>query len=474
MANKTEAQFQAAIAAHQRGDLLGAEKAYRKVLKRAPDNVPALSNCSALLQSLHRNDEAARMLEHAFQIAPTEPPIALRMATHRELSGNLEGAWEVAIGLFNGRNQDFAARAGLIAGRIATARGETETAINLLTPATRHPDTRLRIRAAYDIAAAWDKAGNTDLAFEILTQGKEMQKRLHPDWRRRATEYCRYVGENARAAENGWADYIPRTPLPCPIRFFVGFPRSGTTLVEQVLAAHPDTVTTGEISPFTHMMAANCEPLDQWPARIPTLTGPEIEAHRKAFIEQLHAMRLVRPMDRGRGAGTKVVIDKLPLNLIDLPGIARIIPEAEILVALRDPRDVCLSCYMQSFEVNDAMINFLDLDQTGRFYDATLKGFEAVKARIPDSKLLTYRYEDLTADPEAESGRITEFLCLAPEEDLLAPERRQGARIATPSSGARGAIHRKASGRWKRYEATLAPLLPHLDAWIGRFGYEQE
>jgi hypothetical protein len=247
--------------------------------------------------------------------------------------------------------------------------------------------------------------------------------------------------------------------------FLVGFPRSGTTLLENVLAAHPDVVSLEETNCLESASAAyltSAEGLEQL-ARI----GPADAARERASYWSKVRQFGVEP--RGR-----VFIDKMPLASVALPLVAKLFPDARILFARRDPRDVVLSCFRRRFGMNPSMYQLLTLENAAAYYDAVMRLSDLYRDILPLRQHLV-RYENLVEDFEGTARAACDFLGLEWNQDLLdfaAKARARG--IATPSASqvVRG-LNREGQGVWRRYREQMAPVLPLLEPWVGRFGYGQ-
>jgi hypothetical protein len=194
------------------------------------------------------------------------------------------------------------------------------------------------------------------------------------------------------------------------------------------------------------------------------LDHAEIAALRGVYFEGLDA--LAPPEGR-------LVVDKLPLNILGAPLIHRLFPDARFIFVQRHPCDVVLSGFMQDFELNDAMANFLSLDDAARLYDLVLAFWTRCRDVLP-LRVVTVRYETLVARPEAALRPAMDFLGLDWDDRLL-DHRGTAARrgtIITPSySQVVEPLYGQASGRWERYSAHLAPVLPLLAPWAERLGY---
>jgi hypothetical protein len=186
---------------------------------------------------------------------------------------------------------------------------------------------------------------------------------------------------------------------------------------------------------------------------------------RQAYFDELD-----RHID---GEFSGLVVDKLPLNMIGLPIIQALFPDAPVIFAQRHPCDCVLSAFMQGFALNDAMACFLTIEGSADLYDAAMDTFSASREML-GTTVHTVVYEELIEDPEAALRPVVEFLGLDWHADLLNHQVtavRRGA-ISTPSyDQVVRPLTKAPSGRWRRYEEQLAPVLPVLLPWAKRLGY---
>jgi tetratricopeptide (TPR) repeat protein len=258
----------------------------------------------------------------------------------------------------------------------------------------------------------------------------------------------------------------PRAADPKAHVFLVGFPRSGTTLLENVLAAHPDVVSLEEkdcLNPSIDSALGSDEGLE----RLASIPSGEAARQRDAYWA---AVRGYGVEPRG-----KVFIDKMPLMSVNLPLVAKLFPKARILFARRDPRDVVLSCFRRRFNMNPAMYQLLTLEGAASFYDEVMRLSELYRALLPLPQHLI-RYESLVEDFDSTARAACAFLELEWNEglrDFAAKARTRG--ISTPSAAqvARG-LNREGQGSWRRYHEQMAPVLPVLRPWVEAFGYEPD
>lgn len=256
----------------------------------------------------------------------------------------------------------------------------------------------------------------------------------------------------------------PRAADPKGHIFLVGFPRSGTTLLENVLAAHPEVVTLEEkglLEPAGATYLASNEGLE----RLARISSGEALRLRDAYWSAARAHG-VEP----RG---KLFIDKMPLASVELPLVAKLFPNARILFARRDPRDVVLSCFRRRFGMNPSMYELLTLEGAAAFYDAVMRLSEVYREvlNLPRHEV---RYESLVEDFETTVRAACDFIGLEWDASMLEFAARARTRgISTPSAAqvARG-LNREGQGAWRRYRDQMAPVLPLLEPWVERFGYE--
>jgi Tfp pilus assembly protein PilF len=314
------------------------------------------------------------------------------------------------------------------------------------------------------IGDARDKQGDAAEAFAAFTEANRILLELHGA--HRTTSHLPYHPEGvarmtAFAEREDFSTWTApeRFSTPAPV-FLVGFPRSGTTLLEQVLSAHPGLVCIEE----REHLALSAQDLASDPAKLANVTDAEIETVRAEYWKRVRAEANV---------GKRIVIDKLPLNIIFLPLIKRVFPDAKIIFALRDPRDVVLSCYQQRFGMNAAMVQFLELGTAVAYYDAVMSLGLLCRERL-GLPVHDVRYERVVADLETIAREMTAFLSLPFEPAMLSfREAALKRNINTPSARqVIEPIYNRSVARWKRYETQLAPVLPQLNAWAARLGYQ--
>jgi len=194
-------------------------------------------------------------------------------------------------------------------------------------------------------------------------------------------------------------------------------------------------------------------------------------APKELTLLRQHYWALARQMLNTDFEG-KILLDKLPLNLIELCFIHRLFPDARVVVVLRDPRDSCLSCFMRGFVPNEAMINFVTLEQTAKLYAAVMDFWIHLRAFI-GQPWIEIRYEDIVEDFDNSTRRLLEFLGLEWSEAVMNYHQNTKMRdVRTPSYGdITQPIFRRAMGRWRNYSGPMATTRNTLQPYVEAFGY---
>jgi Tfp pilus assembly protein PilF len=248
--------------------------------------------------------------------------------------------------------------------------------------------------------------------------------------------------------------------------FLMGFPRSGTTLMESFLTAHPDVVSLEERETLrAAVLAFLCGPADL--DRLTSARGAQLRSLRDDYWARVRGF--------GVEPASKVFIDKNPFNTLKLPVIRKLFPRARIIFAQRDPREVVLSCFRRRFGFNASTFEFLDLTSAADNYDGTMRLAQLLRAKLGLTEF-TLVYEQLIADFPAVARAACAFIGVEwrPEFADFAGRAQRG-EVASASSAqiARG-LYTDGNAHWRRYRAQLAPILPTLAPWVERFGYPAE
>ena len=306
-----------------------------------------------------------------------------------------------------------------------------------------------------------DALGDADAAF-TAAQAMNRAVAAYGEWRRRSAHYRAQIRMTAEIVTPEWGSRIPAASgdddLP-DLAFVVGFPRSGTTLLDTFLMGHPraHVVEEGRMLELATGVISEAAGVD-WPADLVTRA-------RHTYLDELSR--------HVRGGFAGLIVDKHPLNMMRLAVLHALFPAAKVIFAQRHPCDVVLSGYMQSFRLNPAMASFLDLADAADFYDAAMTMWTRSRDSIPQP-IHPVVYERLIAHPEAELRPALEFLGLDWRDEVLDHQTTAKSRglITTASyDQVVQPLSRAPSGRWRRYSKHLEPVLPVLLPWAERLGY---
>jgi hypothetical protein len=288
----------------------------------------------------------------------------------------------------------------------------------------------------------------------------------------RAEEEARHV-ENVMSGITAahferWQQQAAALP-PHRVALLTGPPRSGTTLLEQVLGSHPQIVSSDEQVAFPKFIyPAMLDKTDKQPLRTADLDAiplDRIAAQRDRYLRYL-ADAL------GQTIGDRLHIDKNPSIIMLIPGMLRLWPECRLLIAIRDPRDVIVSCFMRYLPLNTVSAQFLTIEGTARRYVRDIEAWLRLRSVLP-AQWLEVRYEDTVENLGQEARRSLEFLGLDWNDSVLDYRAQLANRqVNSPTyEDVAKPIYRSSLGRWQNYEKHLGPVLDQLAPFVAEFGY---
>jgi Tfp pilus assembly protein PilF len=428
------AHLNRAVALDAVGEINAAQHAWERALALQPDHLDALSALASIMLSKGHRQDARAYAERVLALDPDNPSAIVVLATVDMEEKNFVAAEQ----------------------RLRTA---------LDSP--RFAD-RERMPAQGLLADALDRQERTAEAFQAYASiNEELYRRHAPTYAvGRAIDNVRGLTAYFELSDP-WKASAPPEPdqsdRPTGHVFLLGFMRSGTTLLESILASAPQIVALDEHDALSDA-ARTFLGSDKGLAQLSALEGPELKRWRDEYWRSI----------RGRGVSLngKIFLDKLPFHSLKLPLIARLFPEAKVLFALRDPRDVVFSAFRNRFSVSTDSFEFLRLEDCAHYYAAVMGLSELYWAKLP-LNLRGHRYEDLMKDFDATVKAVCNFIGIEWNESMR--EFSQGVRAVNVRSVSapqvRQGLYGGAAGQWRRYERELAPILPILQPWVKRFGY---
>ncbi|MBS0213687.1 MAG: sulfotransferase [Proteobacteria bacterium] len=417
-----------------------AETAWRRALACDPSLLDAAAGLAHLYEDTNRADAAAAVAHEGLRCVPAGAKPSGAIELHLALAKAARRARDTDVGLAQVACAEALAATDAQHEFVAFERGR------LLEIARDDADAFAAFARGNALAlAAWQQA--------------------HPG----RNAYLAGIESMLEHVRNGGLQaWRPLAGMPTSVAspaFLVGFPRSGTSLLNQVLDGHERMQTLEEKPPTQKMLAAVRAMPGGYPQALAKLDAIDVEYLRDLYFRCA--------AEHGASDRSKRLLDKFPLHINLAALIHRVFPDARFVFALRHPCDAVLSCFMQQFRLNHAMANFCTLEDTVALYERTMALWDAVRTRLPLA-VHTIRYEDVVADFDSEVGALCGFLGVPWHADLrgFAGRARERGRIDTPSyAQVSRPLYADAVYRWERYRTQLAPVQPLLQPWIERFGY---
>ncbi len=493
----------AAWAREEAGDYQAAHRLLSRALVLAPGDVMVMGGIGAVLRKEERYEEALAILDRVVAAEPRHAAAwlergytldALRQDRAASESYARAVALDPSLASALGKLADHAARRGERSD--AEAFAARALALDSREPAATAAMATLAIEARDGAAAerrlvtllqgpladddrtrsltllgdALDRQGRTKEAF---ARYREAQANFA------ATHAAALAPSPGRPSHRAFIERIaqqvaaaPPMPPPVPVApsrdaaathvFLLGYPRSGTTLVENVLASAPGVVALEErdtLADANDALIANDG------------TMPSLDTLDPMLVDRLRAGYWRRVTAMAGDVSARTFVDMNPFNGFRLPVIARLFPQARIVVMRRDPRDVVLSCFRINFTASAATYTYSDLMETARHYDAMMRLVALCMERLPLA-FHEVRYDRLIADFAETVRSLAEFIGLEWTDAFHAFDRTaktRGVRTASATQVRRGLYD--GGGQWRRYADELAPVLPILAPWVERFGF---
>lgn len=495
------------LEASSKGDFAAADQWFAKALKLEPGNPSTLTSLAIHYRQQGRNRDAVLACDEAIRHYPDYPDAWIERAAILGAGGSIAAARESFAQAVRIAPHYANAHAGLAS--LAAREGDALSA-------RRHADIALSIDpnnalATVALANAELSGGEVDRANALLEvllnrltepgiercqaltlmadikhrQGQyaaayvHYQAANHDFSALHAAEAARHLDQTSfihaiaqgleRSDPSCWQDAPGDQPQGAATRhiFLLGYPRSGTTLVENILASLPGVEALEE---RPTLAAADMDHISGSPTQIVggiahfgKLSGPQLAAYRAAYWQNVRAS--------GVPANVAAFVDMDPMKGTRLPFIARLFPDARILLMRRDPRDVVWSCFRTSFAMSSGTLEYVSLERAARHYDALMQLTELALERLP-LHVHIVDYHRLVRDFEAETRAICTFVGLPWSEAVRSFARtsaQRGVSTASVAQVRRGLFD--GTRQWEPYAEFLAPVMPILKPWIERFGY---
>lgn len=456
-------------------DFVLAIQAFERAETLAATNPDVLVMLGQQYHRLRQIDRARSCFQCAVEADPSSTHARLSWAAWLERERRLEEASAQVEACLERRPKEPAAlyyRAFLLhrAGRHA----EVEKSLRDLIQ-SQLSDPNVKISCFHLLGVVLDELGQYAEAMECLLKSKAIVRQnnnvnaLEHTYDKADRQRRALLAQLTPQMVQRWRDGALAEPMSFKLALLGGHPRSGTTLIEQILGAHPAIRAFDESEAFVAEVGEKLAPL---PPGV-SLSAQALDAlpvSRRNELRRRYFKSLFRELETAPSEG--FLLDKNPAPTASLHLWLRVFPESKVVIALRDPRDVIVSCFFQNLTLTPLNVNFLSLDRTVKHYVDLMDTWLRLR-ELGGFDWLETRYEDVVAGLEKEGRRVTEFLGLSWHEDQNACHeiaRRKLVYSPTYSEVAKP-VHERAVGRWRNYTAALAPLLPRLDAYVRALGY---
>jgi tetratricopeptide (TPR) repeat protein len=364
---------------------------YQQALTIAPNDIHAICNLGLAYRGLGQPDEAERWYRQALVIQPDSVEAIACLSDIQEWRGNYLAAYDLLKPCLDRLN----ANATIVFATVCLRQRTPEEAKPLVLQCLKRQDLTFQERThlLFKLGDLHDMLGDFDAAFDSYKQANVLSRQpFEPDyWIQETSQVIATFGETM-------LEKFPRTHVQSQLPIFiVGMPRSGTSLVEQILGSHPSVFAAGELPDLAALAS-----------RVPiALTQSWLDETAQAYLARLQNL----------SPQARYITDKQPTNYLYLWLVALVFPGARIIHCTRDPFDTCLSCYFQNFNARQRYAGELQhLGIVYRQYERLMTHWQ----HVLDLQMISVRYEDLVADLESTSRQILNFLELEWHPDCLA------------------------------------------------------
>lgn len=449
----TASWFNIGVCNQKIGHLSAARDAFQAAIELEPNAPDILNNLGSVCFELNEIYAAINAYEAAAKVDQTNSELLSNLALCYEAANRpIEAERTANLALERHKENCLAI---LILGRLKMQSGKFGSAIKLFDRAVDLSNSQFAFSFLMNKAQCYDRLGDYEAAYQNAEMG-------HHHNLKNSNHQANVRGGVAavKANERFFLDsdfQLPKVnPHPgerTPPVFFIGFPRSGTTLVERMLAHHPDVFASPEMTPLDGVR-------DWLEQHFPKKDYPDVLRSLKqgqlGELRQLYWDWMDKKFDSPK---EPVFIDKMPMNILAVGLINLIFPDSKVLFAVRDPRDVIVSCYFQDFSQNLSTSAFNSLPSTAEYYKLVMDYWIRMKPNLK-MKIHEYRYEDLVADDKKTLKKILEFIGVNWRSDSLGYRTSlAGTHISTPSRAEIiQPISSRAIGRWKNYADHMLKL----------------
>jgi len=441
-----EGHYNLGLALADREDAAAALASYEQAVSLAPNHGPALNNMGSVLEEKEREADAERAYRQAIAINPNHSEALNNLGSLLSKTGRIEEARSLFERSLAIDPLSVASQHNLSGLRKYSPDDPYMAVLESMAPGAGRMPMPERAQYYFTYGKALDDCGRHDEAFAAFAEGNRLKKPEMPDIEAQGARQVDAIIRQftpERIAALGGRGIDDRTPV-----FIVGMPRSGTSLIEQILASHAQVYGAGELKDMHRV--------------IESALGVSKERSFLTALEDLDSIdfaalgtRYVSGLEQ-RAPDALRVTDKMPANFHYLGFIHLALPNAKVIHSARDPMDSCLSCYTRLF--NETMAFAYDQETLGRYYVGYMRMMDHWREVLPDDSILEMPYSDMVDDMEAQTRRMLDFIGLPWDDDCLKfYENDRPVRTASLAQ-VRKPIYKSSVAGWRRFEKHLGPL----------------
>ena len=443
-----EFKYNLGLALADSQELDAAIECYKDLLEIKPDHGLACNNLGAALEKSGQIDEALEYYNRAVEINPDHSEAQNNLGAIYSERGQLDDAKSCFSAAIKAKRDFIEPYYNLSSLKTFTTNDPDLIGLKKLMGEVNNLTDDEQIRYFFAIGKAFEDIAEYNDAFQAYHRGNQLKfsqinynnRQANSVAKRIQTDFTKELFEN-----NSDAGIEDNTPV-----FIVGMPRSGTTLIEQILASHSDIYGAGELKTLDEIIHnARTEIIERQQVKPyrPVLSDFNLTSMANEYLQSI----------REHDANAIQITDKMPANFFYIGFIHLMFPNAKIIHAMRDPMDSCFSCYAKLF--NETMDFTYDLQPLGHYYVRYKKLMQHWHAVLPADTILDVHYEKVVADVETETRRMIEFLQLPWDKNCLEFYNNDRPVKTASVAQVRKPIYSSSVARWKHFEQHLNPLL---------------
>ncbi len=454
-ADHAEVHYRLAVSLSSMGKPDEAEVSCRKALELQPEHLSALNSLSMILAARDQTNEALECCERALSINPNDINAACVASVIYEMMGDAHKAYKYLKSHIDAGTQQL--NLALAFAAVSKELGFQEESITMMEELLEREhdlSNTSRRNLYFSLGKLCDGIQQFDRAFEHYRKGNKLrQAQFNPDKQSRKIDICINIQSTKFFSKAPRSSNKSNRPV-----FIVGMPRSGTSLVEQILASHSSIYGAGELADIgwlSHDLAAILNINKTYPELLESITEKALNQCASKYLQRLNEM----------DASSLRIINKMPGNFYFLGLIELIFPNARVIHCMRNPLDSCLSCYFQDFFQNiDWCYDQKNIIAYYRNYERLMSHWE----KVLNIRIMDVSYEDLVENQESVSRKMIKFCGLEWTDDCLQFHKTKRFVATASYDQVRKPIYKKSVARWKNYRKHIGLLMDEFETDINR------